>query len=112
MPAAASKPATPPAPPLARRGPSVDAQWAGNPVPAYPAMARRLGEEGEVRLDVWVGADGRVRDVRLTRSSGSALLDDAAIEALRAWQFRPATVDGVPVAEWYRDWRWVFRLEE
>ena len=94
-----------------RAGPRLDASWAGNMPPAYPASARRLGEQGEVRLDVHVGADGSVLDIRLRASSGSPALDRSAMEAVRRWRFSPATVDGEPVAEWYRDWKWVFRLE-
>ena len=44
-------------------------------------------------------------------SSGSPALDRAAIDTVRRWRFRPATVDGQAVSEWYRDWKWVFRLE-
>jgi protein TonB len=73
--------------------------------------ARRMGESGEVRLDVHVGPDGSVLDVQLRASSGSPLLDRAAIDTVRRWRFRPATVDGQAVPEWYRDWKWVFRLE-
>ena len=94
-----------------RTGPRVDASWAGNSPPSYPAMARRLGEEGEVRLDVHVGPDGSVLEVKLKRSSGSPLLDRTAIETVKKWRFTPATVDGRPVAEWYHDWKWVFKLE-
>ncbi len=70
-----------------------------------------MGDEGEVRLDVHVGADGSVLDVRLRQSSGSPLLDRTAIETVKRWRFDPATVDGHPVAAWYEGWRWVFRLE-
>ncbi|RPH46639.1 MAG: energy transducer TonB [Burkholderiales bacterium] len=70
-----------------------------------------MGEQGEVRLDVHVGADGAVIDVQVRASSGSPALDRAAIDTVRRWRFRPATVDGQAVAEWYRDWKWVFRLE-
>ena len=94
-----------------RSGPRVDASWAGNTPPPYPSAARRMGESGEVRIDVQVGADGVVLDVRLRTSSGSQLLDRAAIDTVRRWRFRPATVDGQAVPEWYRDWKWVFRLE-
>jgi protein TonB len=94
-----------------RSGPRIDASWAGNAPPAYPAVARRLGEQGEVRLDVHVGADGQVLDVQLRASSGSPALDRSAMDAVRRWRFRPATVDGHAVPEWYRDWKWVFRLE-
>jgi protein TonB len=89
----------------------VDASWAGNTSPAYPAAARRMGDQGEVRLDVHVGVDGSVLDVQLRTSSGSPLLDRSAIDTVRRWRFRPATVDGQAVSAWYRDWKWVFRLE-
>jgi len=94
-----------------RSAPHVDATWSGNVPPPYPTMARRMGDQGEVRLDVHVSADGRVTEVRLRQSSGSTLLDRTAIDTVRKWRFKPATVDGQPVAEWYHDWRWVFRLE-
>jgi protein TonB len=97
--------------PAARQGPRIDASWSGNEPPGYPAMARRLGDQGEVRLDVHVSSDGKVLEVRLSQSSGSKLLDQTAIETVKKWRFVPATVDGKPVAEWYRDWKWVFRLE-
>ena len=94
-----------------RTGPRFDASWSGNAPPPYPAMARRMGDEGEVRLDVHVGPDGWVTDVRLKKSSGSRLLDQTAIDTVKKWRFSPATVDGKPVAEWYHDWKWVFKLE-
>jgi len=89
----------------------VDANWHGNRPPRYPALARRFGEQGDVRLSVHVGLDGRVVEIRLTESSGSDRLDNAAQEAVRQWRFIPATVDGQPVAEWYHDWLWSFRLD-
>lgn len=116
VPAAPAPQARAPAPPApaaapVRTAPRADASWAGNAPPSYPAMARRLGEQGEVRLDVHVGANGNVLDVRLKKSSGSQLLDRTAIETVKKWRFTPATVDGKPVAEWYYDWKWVFKLE-
>ncbi len=96
---------------VTRTTPKFDASWVGNAPPPYPTIARRLGEEGEVRLDVHVGSSGRVLDVRLKRSSGSPVLDQTAIDTVKKWRFRPATVDGQPVAEWYHDWKWVFKLE-
>jgi TonB family protein len=95
----------------ARQGPRVDASWTGNVAPLYPGAARRLGEQGEVRLDVHVGADGTVLEVRLRRSSGSTTLDRSAIDTVRRWRFTPARVDGQAIDAWYRDWTWTFRLE-
>lgn len=95
----------------ARHGPRIDASWTGNVAPPYPGTARRLGEQGEVRLDVHVGADGTVLEVRLRASSGSTTLDRSAIDTVRRWRFTPARVDGQAIDAWYRDWTWTFRLE-
>ncbi|WJW75152.1 TonB family protein [Thiohalobacter sp. IOR34] len=48
----------------------------------YPPLARRRGWEGEVRLGFTLNPDGRIEDVRVTRSSGYRLLDRSAREAL------------------------------
>jgi protein TonB len=69
-----------------------------NPLPPYPAAARRMGMEGVVRLEVIVAPDGRVREVRVLRSSGHAMLDEAAVSTVRRqWRFVPARREGVPV---------------
>jgi len=54
------------------------------------------GSEGAVTVRAFVLADGAVRTVEVARSSGSDILDRAAVEAVRGWQFAPATRDGVP----------------
>jgi protein TonB len=64
----------------------------------YPAEARRRGWQGEVVLRVEVSAEGRADAVAILRSSGHAVLDEAALAAVRLWRFRPATRGGVPVA--------------
>lgn len=69
-----------------------------NPWPSYPSAARRRGIEGEALIRVAVGADGVAGRVEILRSSGSALLDAAAVEALSRWRFEPAHAAGVPVA--------------
>jgi protein TonB len=69
--------------------------------PVYPAMSRRLGEEGVVILMIYVLPDGRVGDVRVHKSSGHPRLDDAAVDAARnKWRFKPATQGGAGVAAW------------
>lgn len=87
----------------------VDASFAGNRLPEYPAMSRRLGEQGVVVLRVLIGADGAAGDVQLIRSSGSARLDRSAMETIRQWRFVPAVRGGKPVSAWY-EWQWEFRL--
>ena len=49
----------------------------------YPLAARRQGLRGTVELDVSLDPSGRVRDVRVARSSSYGILDDAAVDALR-----------------------------
>ena len=66
--------------------------------PAYPAMARRLGEQGRVELRIFVNTQGQVSDVQVAKSSGSYRLDEAAVEWVKKhWRYRPATKDGKPV---------------
>lgn len=91
------------------RQPTVDASYRGNPLPVYPPMSRRLGEQGVVVLRVLIDTNGRAVDVEVQRSSGSARLDQAALQAIREWRFIPARRGGKPVPEWY-EWRWEFRL--
>jgi protein TonB len=95
-----------------RTMPRVDASWTGNLPPAYPSLARRLKLEGEVRLSVQVDSDGRVLKASVALSSGHDLLDSTAIESVKKWRFEPATLDGKPVADWYHDWRWHFRIHD
>jgi len=69
-----------------------------NPLPPYPLVARRLGKEGVVLLEVLVAPDGRAADVRMIRSSGFAPLDESAVTTVRErWRFVPARRDGLPV---------------
>ncbi len=82
-------------------GPYGDAGFLKNPKPPYPAVSRRMGEEGVVVLSVMIEADGTVSDVRVKRSSGFPRLDASALETVRRWQYVPAKRNGFPVAYRY-----------
>ncbi|MBL8671388.1 MAG: energy transducer TonB [Alphaproteobacteria bacterium] len=69
-----------------------------NPPPAYPDSARRRGWEGDVVLLVRVAPDGRCAGVEIVRSSGRAILDEAAVDAVKLWRFVPARRGEEPVA--------------
>lgn len=56
-----------------------------------------VAPDGVVQLRALVLADGTVRSVDVVGSSGSSALDRAAADALRRWQFSPATRDGTPI---------------
>ena len=70
--------------------PRFDAAYLDNPAPIYPSLAKRRGEEGRVLLRVQVSAEGRADRVEVSKTSGSPILDEAAIEAVRRWRFVPA----------------------
>lgn len=66
--------------------------------PVYPPMARQALVEGTVMLEVKVGKDGKVRDVKVV--SGPDMLRAAAIASAKSALFRPALFNGRPVEVW------------
>lgn len=80
--------------------PGIKAQpsYGRNPEPLYPPAARRRRQEGLVLLVVSVNAQGRAAAVRLKQSSGFVLLDEAALQAVRGWEFQPARLGLIAVA--------------
>lgn len=65
--------------------------------PRYPKAAQDAGIEGVVIAQIVVGPDGRVAEADLVRSI--PLLDEAALDAIRAWRYEPTVINGqaVPV---------------
>jgi len=90
--------------------PSFNAAYLRNPVPRYPASARRAGTQGTVTLRVQVTLEGLAARVEIEKSSGSPHLDAAALEAVKAWRFVPARQGTEPVESWVLV-PIVFRLE-
>ena len=69
----------------------------------YPAMSKRLGEEGTVVLLLTVSGEGRVTEAKIDQSSGFERLDEAASkEAVRSWRFLPGTRNGKPETMQFR----------
>lgn len=62
--------------------------------PIYPPLALENGIEGSVTLRVMVAPNNRIRLVEVVESSGSPLLDKAAIAAARQYRFQAATRGG------------------
>jgi TonB family protein len=62
--------------------------------PVYPPIAQSAKVSGVVIMEVVLGADGRVLDARVIRSI--PLLDQAALDAVRQWEFTPVLLNGVP----------------
>jgi protein TonB len=82
----------------ATTGPRYDAAYLSNPPPPYPAAARRRNVQGRVLVYAVVAPNGACARAEIRQSSGHPILDEAALEAVRAWRFVPATRDGSPVA--------------
>ena len=78
--------------------PSSTAAYLRNPKPSYPAIAQRRGMEGLVLLYVEVSKKGEPLSIKIKRSSGFALLDKAALRAVKIWRFAPAQRGGIPVS--------------
>jgi protein TonB len=82
--------------------PSSDADYLNNPKPSYPAMSRRLGEQGNVVVNTLIGADGVPQKAEILRSSGFDRLDRAALETALKWRYMPGKRAGVPEAMWFK----------
>ena len=63
--------------------------------PVYPAIARNAGVAGVVIVEATIGPDGKVIDAKVLRSV--PLLDQAALDAVRQWEYAPTLLNGVPV---------------
>jgi TonB family protein len=66
-----------------------------NVAPVYPAMAKSARIGGTVQVEATIGPDGKVADARIVKSV--ALLDQAALDAVKQWEYEPTRVKGVPV---------------
>lgn len=82
---------------LTEKPPRYGVDGLANPSPAYPWLSRRAGEQGRVVVRVAVDAAGDAGHVEISKSSGHARLDEAALDALRKWKFKPARRGERPV---------------
>jgi len=69
-----------------------------NRPPVYPPSAIAARLQGTVIVRLRIDAEGNVANLQIERSSGHALLDAAAVQAVRHWRFVPAQRRGRPVA--------------
>ncbi|MCG8606228.1 M56 family metallopeptidase [bacterium] len=66
----------------------------------YPAIARKAGIEGRVILGVLVDENGSVKQTRVIKSLGKSGCDEAAIQAIKGVEWKPAQRNGKPVKVW------------
>jgi protein TonB len=63
--------------------------------PVYPQLAILSRIEDVVIIETTIGPDGRLMDARVLR--GHQMLQQAALVAVRQWEFTPTLLNGVPV---------------
>lgn len=66
-----------------------------NVPPVYPQIAVSARVQGTVVIEATIGPDGKVKDARVVRSV--PLLDQAALDAVRQWEYEPTRLNGVAV---------------
>jgi protein TonB len=79
----------------ARQSALVPAHLLQGKPPQYPQAARPLRLSGTVKLQISISAEGKVTDIRVL--SGTPILSEASISAVRSWVYSPAYLDGSPV---------------
>ena len=91
-------------PPVASGSPAAPLRVGGNVTPPrkirhvppiYPADAVAAGVEGEVVIEAVIATDGTVKDASVLKSV--PMLEEAALGAVRLWQFTPTKLNGVAV---------------
>jgi protein TonB len=93
--AGSNKQPSAPAAPLPVGGDVTQAKLISAVPPTYPALAKNQHVSGNVLIDALIDANGRVTTMKVV--SGPTLLHQAAMDALKQWKYRPATLDGKPV---------------
>lgn len=64
--------------------------------PTYPQMAKIARVQGSVVLAAIIGKDGTIQNLHVV-STASPLLNQAAVEAVKEWKYRPYILNGEPV---------------
>jgi protein TonB len=89
-------PPPPPPPAPVRVGGNIRApQKTRNVNPVYPQIAQSARVQGVVIIEATISPAGKVQDARVLRSI--PLLDQAALDAVRQWEYSPTLLNGVPV---------------
>jgi TonB family protein len=63
--------------------------------PEYPTLTRMAKVQGSVVMSAVIGTDGKIKDLKV--QSGHPMLAQAALDAVKQWEYKPYLLDGVPV---------------
>ena len=67
--------------------------------PIYPRRAKILRKEGHVKLLIVISKQGLVKDAKITESKPKGIFDEAALNSVRHWKFRPKKIDGKAIEQ-------------
>lgn len=67
--------------------------------PTYPELAKRAGLEGTVRIKLWIGKDGAVKQAFIVKSDAQ-IFNEPSLEAAKKLIFRPASCNGIAISVW------------
>lgn len=65
------------------------------PTPPYPAIAKAAGVQGTVVLQAMISKSGTIENLRV--ASGPLMLQQAAIDTVKSWRYRPYLLNNLPV---------------
>jgi TonB family protein len=98
--AALAQDATPAGPPYRVGGQVSRPEIISSPAPVYTESARRARVTGTVILEAIINEQGDVENVRVLKGQPMGL-DQAAVDAVKTWKFKPAMLEGKPVKVYY-----------
>ncbi len=81
--------------------PNSEASELNNPKPPYPAISKKLREQGLVLLKACIGTNGSLDSLDLKQGSGFSRLDQVALQTVKQWKFIPAKKGGTPIPMCY-----------
>jgi protein TonB len=87
---------------ITRQLPSSSTDYLNNQNPSYPAMSRRLGEQGTVVMRVLIGKNGTALQAEIDQSSHFERLDQAALQAVFNWRYSPGKINGQAQDMWFK----------
>ena len=65
--------------------------------PVYPVLAQKTRTQGVVLLEAVIMRDGTIDPARIRVVTGNVLLNEAAIQAVKQWRYKPTLLSGEPV---------------
>ena len=63
------------------------------PTPRYPAVAKQMGLVGTVKVEIFIGPDGKIKSTNVV--GGHPVLVDATVSALKEWKYEPAKTETI-----------------